>query len=291
MSALTVIGGKVSEDLAKRLAKKLKANYISSELRIFPDGEGKITISSKPKKGKIIVVNSTYPSVDSKLIQTLSLVSKARQFSSQVICVIPYIGYARQDREFLPGEIVTLSVIAKLLKAAGASKIIVVDIHSKLGLKHFQIPIKDVTAVTELVNYFKKLHLKDPLVVSPDFGGAKRAKEFARLYGTSFIALKKQRDRKTGRVEIKTANLNQVRGRDLVLVDDMISTGGSIVKATEFLKKQKCGKVFVACTHALLIDNAEKKIRRAGVSQIVSANTIPSNASVVDVSGTIAKAI
>lgn len=291
MSALTVIGGKASEDLAKRLAKKLKANYISSELRIFPDGEGKITISSKPKKGKIIVVNSTYPSVDSKLIQTLSLVSKARQFSSQVICVIPYIGYARQDREFLPGEIVTLSVIAKLLKAVGASKIIVVDIHSKLGLKHFQIPIKDVTAVTELVNYFKKLHLKDPLVVSPDFGGAKRAKEFARLYRTSFIALKKQRDRKTGRVEIKTANLNQVRGRDLVLVDDMISTGGSIVKATEFLKKQKCGKVFVACTHALLIDNAEKKIRRAGVSQIVSANTIPSNASVVDVSGTIAKAI
>lgn len=291
MSALTVIGGKASEDLAKKLAKKLKANYISSELRIFPDGEGKITISSKPRNGKIIVVNSTYPSVDSKLIQTLSLVSKARQFSSQVICVIPYIGYARQDREFLPGEIVTLSVIAKLLKAAGASKIIVVDIHSKLGLKHFQIPIKDVTVVPELVNYFKKLHLKDPLVVSPDFGGVKRAKEFARLYGTSFIALKKQRDRKTGRVEIKTANLNHVRGRDLVLVDDMISTGGSIVKATEFLKKQKCGKVFVACTHALLIDNAEKKIRRAGVSQIISANTIPSNASVVDVSGAIAKAI
>lgn len=291
MSALTVIGGKASEDLAKRLAKKLKANYTSSELRIFPDGEGKITISSKPKKGKIIVVNSTYPSVDSKIIQTLSLISKARQFSSQVICVIPYIGYARQDREFLPGEIVTLSVIAKLLKAAGASKIIVVDIHSKLGLKHFQIPIKDVTAVPELVNYFKKLHLKDPLVVSPDFGGAKRAKEFARLYGTSFIALKKQRDRKTGRVEIKTANLNQVRGRDIVLVDDMISTGGSIVKATTFLKKQKCGKVFVACTHALLIDNAEKKIRRAGVSQIISANTIPSNVSVVDVSGAIAKAI
>lgn len=291
MSALTVIGGKASEDLAKRLAKKLKANYISSELRIFPDGESKITISSKPKKGKIIVVNSTYPSVDSKIIQTLSLISKARQFSSQVICVIPYIGYARQDREFLPGEIVTLSVIAKLLKAAGASKIIVVDIHSKLGLKHFQIPIKDVTAVTELVNYFKKLHLKDPLVVSPDFGGVKRAKEFARLYGTRFIALKKQRDRKTGRVEIKTANLNQVRGRDIVLVDDMISTGGSIIKATTFLKKQKCGKVFVACTHALLIDNAEKKIRRVGVSQIVSANTIPSNTSVVDVSGAIAKAI
>ncbi|MFY9301585.1 MAG: ribose-phosphate diphosphokinase [Candidatus Nitrosotenuis sp.] len=287
----TVIGGNASSDLARRLAKKLKASYISSELRIFPDGESKITISAMPKKGKIIVVNSTYPPVDSNLIQTLALVSKARQFSNQIVCVIPYLGYARQDREFLPGEVVTLSIIAELLKAAGASKIVVVDIHSKLGLGHFKIPIKNVSAVPELVSHFKKMRLRNPLVVSPDCGGTARAKEFARLYGTGFIALQKQRDRKTGRVEIKTMNLGKVKGCDLVLVDDMISTGGSIVKATEFLKKQKCGRIFVACTHALLIDNAEKKIKRAGVSQIVSTNTIPGKTSVVDVSGIISKAV
>lgn len=286
----TVIGGKASEDLAKRLAKKLKASFVSSELRIFPDGESKVTISAKPK-GKIIVVNSTYPPVDSNLIQTLSLVSKARQFSSQVICVIPYMGYARQDREFLPGEIVTLSVIAKLLAAAGASKVIIVDMHSMLGLKHFKIPIKNVSAVPELAAHLKKLRLKNPLIVSPDSGGKGRAAEFAKFYGTDYIALQKHRDRKTGKVQIMTNNIDGVRGRDLVLVDDMISTGGSIVKATQFLKKQKCGRVFVACTHALLIDNAEKKIRRSGVSAIISANTIPGNTSVVDVSGAIAKAI
>ena len=291
MSALTVIGGNASEDLAKRLAKKTKASYVSSELRIFPDGESKITISAKPKKGKIVVVNSTYPPVDSNLVQTLALISKARQFSNQIICVIPYMGYARQDREFLPGEVVTLSVIAKLLKSAGASKVIIVDIHSKLGLRHFRIPVVNASAVPVLADHFKRLRLSNPLVISPDLGGAARAKEFAKHYGTDFIALKKQRDRKTGKVEIKTTNLKQVRGRDLVLVDDMISTGGSIVKATEFLKKQKCGRVFVACTHALLIDNAEKKIRESGVSQIVSANTIPGNTSVVDVSEVIAKAI
>lgn len=286
----TVIGGKASEDLAKKLAKKLKASFVSAELRVFPDGESKVTISARPK-GKIIVVNSTYPPVDSNLIQTLSLVSKARQFSNQVICVIPYMGYARQDREFLSGEIVTLSVIAKLLSAAGASKIVVVDMHSLLGLKHFKIPIKNVSAVPELANYLKRLRLKNPLVVSPDLGGKERAKEFAKFYGTNYIALQKQRDRKTGKVQIMTANLDGVKGRDLVLVDDMISTGGSIVKATQFLKKQKCGRVFVACTHALLIDNAEKKIRKAGVAGIISANTIPGNTSTVDVSGVIAKAI
>ncbi len=291
MLSITVIGGKASEDLAKKLAKRLKAGYVSSDLRIFPDGESKITINAKPKKGKIIIVNSTYPPVDSNLMQTLCLISKARQFTSDVVSVIPYLGYARQDREFLPGEIVTLSVIAKLLRAAGASKVIVVDIHSQIGLKHFNIPVKNVSAVQELVDHFRKLKLKDPLVVSPDLGGATRAKEFARLYGTDFIALKKQRDRKTGKVEIVTLNLDGVKGRDLVLVDDMISTGGSIVKATEFLRKQKCGRVYVACTHALLIDNAEKKIRKAGISGIISTNTIPGNTSVVDVSGIIAKAI
>jgi ribose-phosphate pyrophosphokinase len=289
--SITVIGGKASEDLAKKLAKRLKASFISSDLRIFPDGESKITINSKPKKGKIVIVNSTYPPVDSNLMQTLSLISKARQFSSDIVSVIPYLGYARQDREFLPGEIVTLSVITKLLKAAGASKVIVVDIHSHMGLKHFDIPVKNVSAVSELVNHFKKLKLKDPLVISPDLGGATRAEEFAKLYGTNFIALNKQRDRKTGKVEIMTSNLDGIKGRDLVLVDDMISTGGSIVKATEFLRKQKCKKVYVACTHALLIDGAEKKIRKVGISGIISTNTIPGNTSVVDVSGIIAKAI
>lgn len=291
MLSVTVIGGKASEDLAKKLAKKLKADFISSDLRIFPDGESKITLNAKPKRGKIIIVNSTYPPVDSNLIQALSLISKARQYSSDVVSVIPYLGYARQDREFLPGEIVTLSTIAKLLKASGAGKVIVVDIHSQMGLKHFDIPVRNVSAVQELVNHFKKLKLKDPLVVSPDLGGATRAEEFAKLYGTDFIALKKQRDRKTGRVEIMTSNLDGVKGRDLVLVDDMISTGSSIVKATEFLRKQKCRRVYVACTHALLIDNAENKIRKAGISGIISTNTIPGNTSIVDVSGIIAKAI
>jgi ribose-phosphate pyrophosphokinase len=289
--SVTVIGGRASESLAKELAKKLSANFVSSSLRIFPDGESKITISKKPKKGKIIVVNSTYPPVDSNLIQTLALISKARKYTNQVICVIPYMGYARQDREFLPGEVVTLALIAKLLKSAGASRVVVVDIHSKLGLKHFQIPIKNISAVSELVRHFIKLKLKDPLVISPDLGGMSRAKEFAKIYGTDFIALKKQRDRKTGKVRIMNSNLDEVKDRDLVLVDDMISTGGSIIKATEFLKKQKCRHVFVACTHALLIDNAEKKIKKSGVSQIISTNTIPGKTSVVDVSGIIAKAI
>jgi len=291
LSNLSVISGKSSEDLARKLSRKIKANLVKSEVRVFPDGESKITLSGKISKRKSIVVKSIFPPVDTNLIQALSLISKAKETSSEVIAVIPYMGYARQDREFLPGEIVTMKVLGKLFKAAGASKIITVDIHSMIGLKHFTIKAKNVTAIPDLVKYFKKLSLKNPLVVSPDQGGEDRAKEFAKKFESEYISLEKKRDRKTGKVQIKTKNTDKVANRDLILVDDMISTGGSIIKATQFLKKQKCKRVYVACTHALLMNDAEKKIRKVGVTKIVSVNTIPGKTSIVDVSNTIAQAI
>jgi ribose-phosphate pyrophosphokinase len=290
LSKLSVISGKSSENLAKELSKKIKANLVKSQIKVFPDGESKITLIGKISKKKSVVVQSMYPPVDTNLVQALSLITKAKENSSEVIAVIPYMGYARQDREFLPGEIVTMKVLGKLFKSAGASKIIVVDIHSSIGLKHFSIKTKNVTAIPDLVEFFKKLSLKNPLVVSPDQGGKERAKEFAKEFNSDYIALEKTRDRKTGKVKIKTKNL-EVENRDLILVDDIISTGGSIIKATQFLKKQKCKRIYVACTHALLMNDAEKKIKKAGVTSIISTNTIPGKTSKVDISKTIAKAI
>ncbi|MFB5604006.1 MAG: ribose-phosphate diphosphokinase, partial [Candidatus Nitrosomaritimum aestuariumsis] len=162
MSKLSVIAGKSSEDVARKLSRKIKANFVKSQVRVFADGESKITLSGKISKKKSIVVQSIYPPVDTNLIQALSLISKAKETSSEVIAVIPYMGYARQDREFLPGEIVTMKVLGKLFKGAGASKIIAVDIHSMIGFKHFTIKTKNVSAIPELVRYFKKLSLKDP---------------------------------------------------------------------------------------------------------------------------------
>ena len=291
MSKLSVISGKTSENLAKELSKKIKANFVKSEIRVFADGESKITLIGKISKKKSIVLQSIYPPVDTNLVQVLSLITKAKENSSEVIAVIPYMGYARQDREFLPGEIVTMKVLGKLFKGAGASEVVVVDIHSSIGLKHFSIKTKNVTAIPDLVGFFKKLSLKNPLIVSPDQGGKERAKEFAKEFNSDYISLEKTRDRKTGKVKIKTKNLEEVKNRDLILVDDIISTGGSIIKATQFLKKQKCKRIYVACTHALLMNDAEKKIKKAGVTSIISTNTIPGKTSKVDISKTIAKAI
>ena len=291
MSKLSIISGKSSENIAKELSKKIKGNLVKSEIRVFPDGESKITLIGKLSKKKSIVVQSIYPPVDTNLVQALSLITKAKENSSEVIAVIPYMGYARQDREFLPGEVVTMKVLGKLFKGAGASKIIVVDIHSLIGFKHFSIKTKNVTAIPDLVKYFKKLSLKNPLVISPDQGGKERAKEFAKEFNSNYIALDKKRDKKTGKVKIITKKTCEVENRDLILVDDMISTGGSIIKAAQFLKKQKCKKIYVACTHALLMNDAGKKIKKAGVTSIISTNTIPGKTSKVDISEIIAKAI
>ncbi len=291
MSKSSIISGKSSENIAKELSKKIKGNLVKSEIRVFPDGESKITLIGKLSKKKSIVVQSIYPPVDTNLVQALSLITKARENSSEVIAVIPYMGYARQDREFLPGEIVTMKVLGKLFKGAGASKIIVVDIHSLIGFKHFSIKTKNVTAIPDLVKYFKKLSLKNPLVISPDQGGKERAKEFAKEFNSNYIALNKKRDKKTGKVKIITKKTCEVENRDLILVDDMISTGGSIIKAAQFLKKQKCKKIYVACTHALLMNDAGEKIKKAGVTSIISTNTIPGKTSKVDISEIIAKAI
>jgi len=290
MVKTTVIAGNTSKGLGKRVAKRLKATFIPAETTIFPDGESKITLKKIPKKGIILVVQSTSPPVDTNLLQLLSMVSQARKFSSKIYAVIPYMGYARQDRSFLGGEIITISVVAKMLKTAGAKKIIVVDIHSKIALKHFKIQVENVSAIPKLVNYFKRIKLKNPLVVSPDAGGSSRAKEFAMQFNSNFTSLKKYRNRKTGKVKIQSSKMD-VKNRDIILVDDMISSGGSIIKATQFLKKQGAGRIFVACSHAILINDAEKKIRKAGVREIVSTNTISGRSAKVDVSDIIAKSI
>ena len=286
----TVIGGNASKDLAKRIARRLKAKYVDVDTRTFPDGESKITFRHNLKKSVVLVVQSTYPPVDTNLLQILSIISEVKKISSKIYAIMPYMGYARQDRQFLNGEIATMSVVAKMLQAAGAKKAITVDIHSKTALRHFKIPTENVSAIPELAKYLKKLKLKNPIVVSPDTGGSLRAKKFADILKSDFITLKKSRNRKTGKVSIQSTKAD-VNGKDLIIVDDIISTGGSIVKATQFLKKQKCKRVFVVCTHGLLVGDAEKNIKKAGVTQIISTNTIPRSISKVDVSGVIAQAV
>lgn len=291
MKDYVVIGGSASKQLSKNIAKKLHAKYLKTRVKIFPDGESRITIVGQVRKGKIIVVQSTNPPVNSNLVEAFSLISKAREMSNDVIAVIPYMGYAKQDKEFLKGEIITISVIAKLFKSAGATQLIVVDFHSTKALDFFKIPIKNLSAVSILAQYFKNLKLKEPLIVSPDMYWRYKAEEFAKYVNTNSIALNKQRDRKTGKLIIKSSHQQFSKGRDLVLLDDMVSTGESILKSIKFLKKENFRRMYVACTHPVFVDDSERKIKKLGITKIIGTNSVEGKFAKIDLSNIIVDAI
>jgi ribose-phosphate pyrophosphokinase len=280
-----VLAGPASKDLAKNVSKILRAELIDVELKIFPDGESKIKIDGDLDGKFTIIVQSTYPPVDSHLVQSLLMVSKAKKMGANVCAVIPYLAYARQDKEFLKGEAVSMELIGNLFTSSGAKNVITVDVHSQMALSYFKVQAYNVSAVPLLADYFRSKKLFQPLAVSPDAGGSARAKEFAKVMGTTSIALPKVRDKKTGDVKIDpdAPELKAAIGRDVILIDDMISTGGSIVKATEVLLKAGCKKVLVACTHPLLLNGALDKIIDAGASEVIGTNTVPSQVSKVDV--------
>jgi len=285
-----VIANPASENLAKKIAKKLQAKYLKTHLKVFPDGESKLTISGYKNKGTILVVSSMGPPVDSNLVRTLSLISKSREMSSDVIAIVPYMGYAKQDKEFLRGEIITISVVAKLLKAAGATRLIVVDFHSPDAIDFFKFPTKNISTVSLFTKYFKKYKLKNPLVVSPDLFWKSNAEKFAKSINATVIALNKQRDRKTGKLAIKSALPKFSKECDLILFDDMVSTGGSILKAIKFLKGN-FRNMYVVCTHPVFVGDSERNIKNMGVSRIIATNSIEGKFSKVDLSKIISETI
>ena len=274
---VSIIAGPSSLDLATAIAKHLDAELVPVDLRIFPDGESKIKMR-RVDKDYCIVVQSTYPPTDRHLLQALMMLKRCSEDGAANVCaVMPYMAYSRQDRAFLDGEVVSMALVAKLIETVGTKRLITVDIHSPASLSYFTIDTQNISAVGLLADYAAvKIKPNAPIVVSPDMGGAKRAVKFARMLGTDMVALKKSRDKDTAEVIIEEKELNSsVLGRDLILLDDMISTGESIVEACRFLRRYKPNKIYAICTHALLIGDATTRIKAAGVEEIISTNSVP----------------
>lgn len=282
---LSVIAGPSSPNLAAKIAQDLRAELIPVDVRIFTDSESKIKMGDVKKKN-CVIVQSTYPPADRHLLQTLMMIKKCTDDLAADICtVIPYMAYARQDRVFQDGEVISIELIAKLLEAAGNKRLITIDIHSALALSYFRIDVQNISSIPLLANHAaNNLKLNRTVVVSPDAGGIERAYEFAKILGSDIIALKKWRDRNSGEIFFDDKLECNIADRDVVLVDDIISSGGSIVKACQVLKKNKAGKIYAMCVHALLVEDAAEKIRAAGVQEIISTNSIPSRYAKVDIS-------
>jgi ribose-phosphate pyrophosphokinase len=289
LAEISVVAGPSSPELALGIARRLGAKLISAELRIFSDGESKIRLEGEVGK-RCVVVQSTYPPPDSRLVQILMMIKKCADEGAEVCAVIPYLAYSRQDREFLKGEAVSASLVAKMLEAAGAKSIVTVEIHSSAALAFFS-NISNLSSIPLLAKHAKGMDLNNLLVVSPDMGGISRAQQFASLLSAEMVALKKSRDRITGEVAVEQKIDVDISGRDAILIDDMISSGGSIVKAAEVLRRNGAAKIYAMCAHALLIGDAATKITQAGVQGIIATNSVPGVHSSVDLSQTLAEAV
>ncbi len=288
-----VLPGSSCLELGNFIATRLDSISIPIDLRIFSDGESKIRIDGNLLNKKCIVVQSTYPPVDSNIMQTLMIISCCYAYgASDVITVMPYMGYARQDRKFLDGEFPTISLIARLLKCANIHNLITVDIHSYKALSYFNLNIFNISSINSLANYAKtNFNLINPVVVSPDIGGVSRAKEFAKIINSNFFGLRKIRDRVSGNIVMDTNLEVDIKDCDIVIIDDMISSGGTILKAVDLLKKNQCGKIYVMCVHALADENSLNTLKKAGIADIVSTNSVPRSCSKVDLSMDITNAL
>lgn len=282
-----IISDDQNSPLAKKISLNLHAEYKNIELRIFADGESKIRLDNMAKKN-CIIIHSTYPPTDQHLMQLFMIMYKCKEDGAKDICVVsPYLAYTRQDKVFVNGEIITINLVGKILASLGITKLITIDSHKPNAL-NYSFPTIDLTAIPSLSSYVKHtLTMNNPIVISPDEGGIERAKKFAELINANSISLVKTRDRFTGDVSVSLLDQGTLKNCDALIVDDMISTGTSIIKTTELLKKYHIGDVYAICTHALLLDDAKQKLLNAGIKEVISTNSIPNEFAKVDLSSVI----
>ena len=272
-------------DLAKELASVMGCDYIQAATTTFPDGECYTRIDAEKLDDDVVIVQTTSP--DSKLIELLLLQDAVRRLGAKSITlVIPYFGYARQDRVFKPGEPESAKVMCQHLDM-NCDRVITVDIHKEAVLNYFNHPHKDLKAAPVIAEYFKGKGID--MVLSPDIGAAGRAKMVGEVMGVPYDHLEKTRLSGTD-VRIAPAKAD-VKGKKVLIVDDMISTGGTIIAAAYALREAGAAGMSVACTHGVFVNNAIEKFTGSSLDALLSCNTLNNPVSHISVASLIAEAI
>lgn len=291
---MIVIGGTTSEVLAEKVAKELNLTAGGLEIRRFPDGEKYLRVLVEVKNQDVAVIESIHHTPDELLFEYLLLVDTLKDLGAKrVIGFIPYFAYARQDERFKPGEALSFRTVTKLMESVGTDKIFTIDMHQHRVLKSsevFRIPSRNLSAMPLLADFVKKSGaLQKPLVIGPDAEAEQWAKLAAERLGTDYDVFEKKR-LGDERVEVRPRKAS-AKGRDVLIVDDIISTGGTIVEASKILLSQGAKRVEVACTHPILAPGALEKIKAAGVQNIIGTDTVPSPISFVSVAPLIAEQV
>ena len=288
---MIILPGPSSQELANRLAVELRTRLIPVFFKRFPDGESYIRIEGDVKDEDVVVVQTTSPPQDERMMQLFLITSAARdQGAQRITAVVPYFGYSRQDKVFLKGEAFSAKTIVELLKTCGVTQIVTLDAHNPSTLSSFNVPVKDLSAIPLLARYFKDLGFANAVSLSMGKKGAGTAEEADKILLGGYDYVSTRRNRYTGEVTIEEKPL-EVRGKVVIFFDDIISSGGTMIKAVAYAKKQGALKVYVACVHPLLMANAKEKIIESGADEVVGTDSVPSQVSVVSVASLIAEAL
>lgn len=283
---MIIIPGSTSNKLATNLAKELGISIAEVETKRFPDNEGYICLNcdvgTELDNEEVILVQNTYP--DERIIELFLLQDAIHEFKiKELTTVIPYYGYSRQDKKFNPGECISARTIAKHIELE-SDNVILIDLHAKSILDWFSKPASEITGMNQIGEYLKQM--SPDIIMAPDKGAIERASKVAKVLNTDFDYLEKTRiDGHT--VTIKAKNLD-VQDRSVAIIDDIIATGGTIIKATNELKNQGATEVYAACTHGLYTSEALPKLIK-NCDKVISTDTLESETSVVSIAPELAK--
>lgn len=297
---IVLLTGRANLALATEIAKKLKKELFSP-ISIFSDGEIRVKVPENVRRRHVFIIQPTCPPVNDSILELMFMIDAAKRSSAdEITAVIPYFGYARQDRKEMPRVPISASVVAKMLEDAGVNRIVTLDIHSEQQQGFIKAPWDNLYGSYALIPEIKKRKLSNLVIAAPDKGGMTRATGYARLLGANDIALVyKERDVAVNNKSDASAMIGDVNGRDVLLVDDMIDTGGTIVHAAEYLKKMGAKKVIVCATHGIFSGTAPEKFKNSTIDELIVTDTIPlreemrsyKKVSVVSVADMLGKAI
>ncbi len=271
---LVVLSGNSNPGLFKEICSGLKIQPGKAEVTKFPEGEIRVQIQQNIRGRDVFIVQSTCTPPNENLMELLILIDAAKRASaSRVTAVLPFFGYARQDRKDKPRVPITAKLVANLITIAGADRVLTMDLHAGQIQGFFDIPVDHLYSINVLGEYFRRKKLKNLVVVSPDVGGLKMARAYSKVLNASLAIVDKRRenDRKTHVMSI----IGSVKGQNVLLVDDLISTGGSLVEAAKALKNEGALDVYAAVVHPVLADPAVERVQSSNIKELIVTNSIP----------------
>ena len=274
MSGYMIFSGTSNPELSEEIAKYLEQPLSKATIKRFSDGEISVQISESVRGKDVFIIQPTSAPANDHLMELLIMTDALKRSSAKSItAVVPYYGYARQDRKAAPRVPITAKLVANLMETAGITRMVTVDLHASQIQGFFDIPVDNLYGAILFIDYIKSKNFKNPVIASPDIGGVARARYFAKKLGLDMVIVDKRRE-KANESEVMNV-IGNVEGKDIILIDDMVDTAGTMVKGAAALKKLGANSVMACCTHPVLSGPAYERIEEGDLDELVVANTIP----------------